>query len=77
MHGDSGFTRTGNTLYDDIVVRRLPDDIILLFLDRRNDLTQYSLLVFGKIFSQQIVIRDNFRIEKIKKSAVLDLIGTF
>ena len=75
VHGNRGFPRSRHALHDHVVIRGTADDIVLLLLDRGDDLSQDGLLVFGKIPGQQIVVGHHLGIIKIQQLPVLDLIS--
>ena len=75
MHGHRRLPRSCHPLNDHVMVRRAADDIVLLLLDRRDDLSQDGLLVFCQISGQQIVIGHHFGIIKIQQFPILDLIS--
>ena len=77
VHGHGGLTGTCHALHDDVVEGGLADDLILLFLDRGDDLAQYGLLVFGQIFGEKFVGGNHFAVEIIKQLTRFYLVGAF
>ena len=57
------------------MLRLLPDHVVLLLLDRRDDLSQHRLFIPGKIPREQLIVRHYIRIIEILQPVVLDLIG--
>ncbi len=74
MHGHCGLAGTGHPLDDDVVIRGFAYDVVLLFLDGGDDLSQDSLLVFCQVFCQQFVVGHHLAVVVIQKLSVLDLI---
>ena len=77
MHGDGCLSRTGYTLYNDIGLWRTPDNQILFFLNRCNDLTEHRLLVFRQILCQKFIICHHIGIKKIFQMIIFNLIRAF
>ncbi len=75
VHGHSGLSGTCHTLNDDIVIGRFADDDILLLLYGGHDFTEHSLLIFGQIFGQQIVIGHHLAVKILQELSGFDLIG--
>ena len=76
MHGNCRFPGSGATLHDHVLLRRFPDDGILLLLDRRYDFPEHCLFILRQIFRQKLIVRHHIRIVKIFQLIVLDLIGS-
>ena len=72
MKDDRGFSAAGNTIQNDVVFQRLTDDIILLFLDGRNDFLQTISGAAGKYHLQDIVLDIDLRIEHTLEFAFFD-----
>ncbi len=75
MHGYRGLTGACHTLYNDIVIGGLADNFILLFLDSGNDFPQHCLLVFGKVFGQQLIVCHHFAVVIIQQLSLFNLIS--
>ena len=76
MHRHCRFPGARHPLHDHIVIGRFPDDFVLFLLDGRYDLTEYRLLVSGKVFGQQIIIGNHLRIKIVKELSFFNLVGT-
>ena len=74
MHRYRRFPRACHPLHNQICFGRLPDNLVLFFLNRRNNFSQNCLFAFCQILCQQIVVRHHIRIIKIFQSVVFDLI---
>ena len=77
VHGYGCLSGSGNTLYNDVVIRRFTDDVVLFLLDRRNNFTQNCLLIFRKILCQKLIIGNHFRVKVIEQLSVVNLISPF
>ena len=77
MHCHSSLSRTGNTLYDHVHLWRSADHFVLFFLDRSDNHTQYSALISGKIFGQELIIRYHIGIIEIKETVLRNFVGAF
>ena len=75
MHGNCRFPGSSATLHDHVLLRRFPNDGILLLLDRRYDLPEHCFFILRQIFRQKLIVRHHIRIVKIFQLIVLDLIG--
>ena len=77
MHGYGCLSGSGNTLYNDVVIRRFTDDVVLLLLNCCDNFTQNCLLIFRKILCQKFIIGNHFRVKVIKQPSVVNLISPF
>ena len=50
MQGDRCLSTACHTLYNNVLIRQIPDDGILLLLDGSNDITENRILILGQIF---------------------------
>ena len=76
VHGYGCLSGSGNTLYNDVVIRRFTNDVVLFLLDRRNNFAKNCLLIFRKILCQQLIIGNDFRIKVIEQLSVVNLISS-
>ena len=76
MHGYGCLPGSGNTLYNDVVIRRFTDDVVLFLLDRCDNFAQNCLLIFRKILCQKLIIGNDFRVEVIEQLSVVNLISS-
>ena len=76
VHGYGCLSGSGNTLYNDVVIRRFTDDVVLLLLNRCDNFTQNCLLIFRKILCQKFIIGNDFRVEVIEQLSVVNLISS-
>ncbi len=77
VHGYRGFSGTGHSLDNHIMIGRFADNLILFFLNRGYNLSQHSLFVARQIFGQQIIVGNHFTVKIVQKLSLLNLIGTF
>ena len=75
MHGYGCFSGSGSPLYNDVVIRRFTNNVVLLLLNRRNNFAQNCLLIFRKILCQKLIIGNDFRVEVIEQLSVVNLIS--
>ena len=74
---DGRFPASSDTLHDDIFGRDITDDLILLLLDRGDDVAKDRFLVLGKIFDKQFVVCRHVVIIKPKQFPVGNIVCAF
>ena len=76
VHRHRGLSRSRHSLDDQIPLRRSSDHIILLRLDRRNDLSKHRRLVSRQILGQKLIVRHHIGIKEILQPVIGDFIGS-
>ena len=74
MHGHRRLSGSRHALYDQIRLRRTPDNEVLLLLNRRNDFTEYRFFVLRQILRQELIIRYHIRIKKVLQTVIFNFI---
>ena len=75
VHRYCCFSRSGDTLHNQVHLRRSSDHCVLFLLDRGDDLTEYRAFISGKILCQQLIVCYHVRVKEIDQPVVRNLIG--
>ena len=62
--------------YNNVLIRQIPDDGILLLLDGSDDIAENRILILGQIFDQEVIIGGNIVIVIAVKLTIGNIIGT-
>ena len=76
VKGNCSFSASRNSLDNDIFIRYIPDNFILLSLNSRDNIAQNSLLVLREIFNQKLVIGSHIVIVKSQKRISVYIVGS-
>ena len=55
VHRDRRFPASRHALHDNVTVGGFPYDLVLLLLDRGNNIAEHDVLILGKIFHQKFI----------------------
>ena len=76
MQGDRRLSTARHALYNNVLIRQIPDDGILLLLDGSDDIAENRILILGQIFDQEVIIGGNIVIVIAVKLTIGNIIGT-
>jgi len=76
MQGDRCLSTACHALYNNVLIRQIPDDGILLLLDGSDDIAENRILILGQIFDQEVIIGGNIVIVIAVKLTIGNIIGT-
>ena len=77
MHRHRGLPAARHPLHENVVKRAFPYDLILLFLDRGDDIAEHGVPVFAQVFYQQFIICSHITVIKTLKTPLLNIVRAF
>lgn len=77
VHRYRGLPASGNSLYENVVERALPYDLVLFLLYRSDDIPEHGVPVLAQILYQKLIICRHIAVIKTLQASSLNIIRSF